>query len=378
MSDETKLFLGIIIATVAIVGGAIFFLSGSGSSNVPKADPKLLIRSDSPTVASPSASVTLVEFGDYQCPACGAYYPVVQQMLNDFAGKMTFVFREFPLPMHQNGQISAEAAVAAGLQGKYWEMHEALYSKQSDWGESTDARTRILGYAKDIGLNVDQFTKDLDSSKVKDFINRDVNDGDALGINATPTFYVNGQKIDNPPSVADFENIIKAAIADAPKPTASATEKYHTHFNFLVMLNGKPFDFTPAKYQSNNGKDLSEDIHLHDGKGDLVHIHKKGATLGEFFTSLKMKLSQNSFTDDAGNTYTVSMYVNGKQNAQFDAYEPQDMDKILITTDTGAVLVQQQEAKVADDACIYSLKCPERGKPPTESCVGGLGSDCSN
>ncbi len=379
MNDETKLFGGIILATVAIIGGALFFLSGgNGSSNALKADPTLLIRSDSPKISTSSATVTMVEFGDYQCPACGAYHPVVQQVLSDFKGSLNFVFREFPLPMHPNAPIGAAAAVAAGKQGKYWEMHDALYTKQTDWSEGTDARAKILGYAKDISLDVVQFTKDLDSAEVKSFVDRDTQDANALGVNETPTFYLDGVKLTNPASVADFEAIIKAEIQKAPKPSISPTAAYHIHANFAVNLNGKAFDFTQAKYQSSNGKDINEDIHLHDGKGDIIHIHKQKVTLGDFFSSLKMKLTKDSFTDDAGNTYAVKMYVNGKENIQFDTYIPQDLDKILITTAADKTTIGTQVSAVADDACIYSLKCPERGKPPTENCVGGLGTGCSD
>lgn len=367
MSDETKLFAGIIVATVAIIGGALFFLSGSSKSTVQKANPALLIRPDSYRLSTPSATVTLVEFGDYQCPACGAYHPVVKQLLLDFKDSLSFVFREFPLPMHPNGPISAQAAQAAGKQGKYWEMHNMLYEKQAEWSEGNDARTFILGYAKDIGLNVAQFTKDLDSTEIKNIVDRDTQDGNSLGVNATPTFYLNGEKLENPGNLADFESLIKAAINKAPKPSISPTETYHVHANIKVVVDGTPIDFSQAKYQSNNGKDLNEFIHFHDGKGDLIHVHKKGMTLKDLFDSLKLDFSDKS----------VVLYVNGKQIANYLSYEPQDLDRILVSVGTHISVVDDIK-NVADDACIYSLKCPERGKPPTENCVGGLGTGCTD
>lgn len=388
MNDEKKLFAGIIVGTIVIIGVALAFLSGnSGSSSAQKVDEKILIRSDSPKISTSSATVTLVEFGDYQCPACGAYSSVVKQVLSDFKDSITFVFREYPLPMHPNAPLAAQAAVAAGRQGKYWDMHYTLYDKQTDWSLGTDARAKILGYAKEMGLDVVKFTKDMDSDVVKEVVSRDTTDGNTLGVNATPTFYLNAEKIENPKSLADFETLVKAAILKAPKPSLGTSEKYHTHANFKVIVNGNAMDFSVAKYQEKNGKDLDEDIHLHDGKGDLLHIHKKGATLGQFFTSLGMSLTQTCFTDDVWTAFCskgatdqnkLKMYVNGKMNDSFDTYVPQDLDKIVIIYGPESEVVMNEEAKsVADDACIYSLTCPERGKPPTEECVGGLGTDCS-
>ncbi len=367
MSDETKLFVGIIVATVAIIGGALFFLSGNSSAGTPqKADMSLLIRPDSYKISTTSATVTLVEFGDYQCPACGAYHPLVKQVLSDFKSSLTYVFREFPLPMHPNAPIAADAAQAAGKQGKYWEMHNMLYEKQAEWSEGTDARKYILGYAKDIGLDVPTFTKDLDSAEIKNIVDRDTQDGNSLGVNATPTFYLDGIKLENPGSLADFEALVKAAIAKAPTPNITPAESYHAHANIKVVLDGKPIDFTQAIYQSKDGKDLNEFIHFHDGKGDLIHIHKQGVTLKDLFDSLKLSFSGKK----------VTLYVNGKEVTPYDSYEPKDLDRLLVIVGSDQTPVAQEIQSVADDACIYSLKCPERGKPPAEDCVGGLGTGC--
>ena len=369
MKSETKLFVGIIVGTIAIIAAGILLLSRSAGPAA-KVDSSLLIRADSDKIASGSGTVTLVEFGDFQCPACGVYYPVVKQVISDFSSQLTYVFRNFPLDtIHANAHIAALAAEAAGRQGKYWEMHDMLYEKQADWSENKSAKDIFVTYATSLGLNIDQFKKDIDSSDVANKVQEDINDANALAISQTPTFFLDGVKIDNPASLADFETLIKAEILKAPKPSLTQTQAYHIHANFKVYVGGKVFDFTPEKYMSLNGKDLDENIHLHDNKGDLIHIHKQGISLGEFFTSLKMKLSSGSFIDDANNSYKVKMYINGKENSQFEAYIPQDLDKILITD--GPIV------SVADDACIYSLKCPERGKPPTENCVGGLGTGCT-
>jgi protein-disulfide isomerase len=351
MKGETKLFLGIIIGTIAIVGIGIALLSKPAGST--KVDSSLLVRADSNKISTPSATVTLVEFSDFQCPACGAYYPVVTQVLKDFKKDITFVYRNFPLTdLHPNAQIAAQAAEAAGLQGKYWEMHDLLFTKQSDWSASTTARDIFAGYAQSLGMNVDQFKKDIDSDTVKNKVARDVADGQTLGITGTPTFFLDGVKLDNPATLADFEALIKAEIQKAPKPSITPTGAYHIHINFKVYLNGTAVDF--SKYNEE-----SPDIHIHNNKGDLLHIHKQGVTLSDFFTSIKMDIPK-----------TIKLYVNGKENSQGLLYVPQDLDQILLTD--GPII------SVADDACIYSLTCPARGTPPPENCPGGLGTDCTD
>lgn len=350
MKGETKLFLGIIIVTIVLIGVGIAILNRPAVA--PKVDASLLIRADSNKIATSSATVTLVEFSDFQCPACGAYYPIVTQVLKDFKKDITFVYRNFPLTdLHPNAQLAAQAAEAAGMQGKYWEMHDLLFTKQKDWSGSTSPRDIFAGYVETLSMNSDQFKKDIDSDAVKKRVTQDVNDGNTLGITGTPTFYLDGVKLENPASLADFEALIKAEIQNAPKSSVKKTEAYHIHINFKVFTNSTVVDF--SKYNEE-----SPDIHIHDGKGDLLHIHKQGMTLGDFFTSIKMDLPKN-----------IKLYVNGKENLQGLLYVPQDLDQILLTD--GPIV------PVSDDACIYSLKCPARGTPPPENCPGGLGTDCT-
>lgn len=352
MKSETKLFLGIILGTISIVVAGVMLLSRPGTTT--KVDSSLLVRSDSHKIASGSGKVTLVEFSDFQCPACGAYYTPVQELVNEFSSDVTFVYRNFPLiNLHKNAQLAAQAAEAAGLQGKFWEMHDKLFETQSEWSSTDKAKDIFIGYAETLALDKEQFTADLDSDVVKNKVAADVSDANALAIDATPTFFLNGVKLVNPATFAEFKSLVEAEIKNAPKPTAGTKETVHTHFNLAVYQSGKLFDFSLPKYQEAN-----ESIHFHDGKGDLVHIHKANVTLGDLFSSLGVSVAGSK------------MYVNGKENSTFMNYAPQDLDRILITD--GPII------PVGDDACIYSEKCPERGTPPTENCVGGLGTDCKD
>src|SRR5215469_11763593 len=133
MSNEVKIIGGIGIITLVLVVGAAMMFGGSSSSssqqNQPIKNTSALIHSDSHEINNHS-KVTLVEFGDFQCPACGAEYPIITQLLDTYKGKINFVFRNFPLSQHQNAQQAAETAEAAGAQGKFFDMYNMLYTNQ--------------------------------------------------------------------------------------------------------------------------------------------------------------------------------------------------------------------------------------------------------
>jgi protein-disulfide isomerase len=197
MSQEAKIIGGIGIITIALLFGIVFFFSNSkppvDSSGF--ADPNLLIKPDSNKIATDSAKITIVEFGDYQCPACAAAHPIVQRVLSDYPGKINFVFRHFPLPMHGNAMIAAEAVEAAGEQGKYWEMHYKVYQTQKEWSENTNPLVIYLSYARQMNLNLELFESSVTLNKYNSKIVSDKKDGTSLGVNGTPTFYINGKKM---------------------------------------------------------------------------------------------------------------------------------------------------------------------------------------
>lgn len=195
MSTETKIFLGIIIGTLVLIFGAAFFFGQGGSSttgtgdNSP-ADPKLLVKADSWKTGTDSAKVTLVEFSDFECPACKAAKPIVESLLTKYNGQIQFVYRFFPLPSHEFGFISAEAAEAAGRQGKFWEMRNKLFEISPSL-----AKSDLDQAAKGLNLDIVKFDSDLDSDAVRQKVLNDQADGNALGVNATPTFFINGKRL---------------------------------------------------------------------------------------------------------------------------------------------------------------------------------------
>lgn len=160
------------------------------------------------------AKVTLTEFGDYQCPACGKFSPILKDnILPQYDGKVKFVFLNYPLPIHQNAVPAAQAAEAAALQGKFWEMHDLLYEKQDDWVKQNNPQSKFESYAKELGLNIDQFKQDYKSQKVKDTINSQASLGDAFNIPGTPTFFVNGVQVDTSTGQDAINKAIDKALA---------------------------------------------------------------------------------------------------------------------------------------------------------------------
>ncbi len=171
------------------------------------------VSKEDPTTGNPSAKVTLVEYSDFQCPACAAYHPMVKQLLTDYNDKIYFVYRYFPLSaIHQNAMISSLAAYAAGLGNKFWEMHDMLFQTQNSWASSSKARETFIDYAKKLDLDIDKFKTDLESDKGKNFINDAYSKGLAIGVNSTPTFFLNGEKIQNPRTYDDFKKLIQDEI----------------------------------------------------------------------------------------------------------------------------------------------------------------------
>ena len=148
---------------------------------------------DSPTIAAPGAAVTIVEFLDFECEACGAAFPIVKRILAEYEGQVTYVVRDFP--NHNNSVLAASAAYAAGEQGKYWQMYDLLFGRQTSWAERQESQANVfLGFAQELGLDMTRFRKDLESGKYVDRIRRDFEAARTLGVDATPTFFINGEK----------------------------------------------------------------------------------------------------------------------------------------------------------------------------------------
>lgn len=158
---------------------------------------------------SKNAKAVLIEYSDFQCPACKAYFPIVKKIADSFKDKISIVYRHFPLPQHQNAQKASYAAEAAGNQGKFWEMHDLLFKNQNDWADKSNADALFLSYAKELKLNEEQFKKDIQSKIIRDKVYADVLSGQQAEVNSTPTFFLNGEKLENPSNLDEFKKKIK-------------------------------------------------------------------------------------------------------------------------------------------------------------------------
>jgi protein-disulfide isomerase len=143
-------------------------------------------------LGSPTATVTVEEFADFQCGACANVHPVLKNVQSVYGSNIKFIFRHFPLQMHRNAYDAAVAAEAAGLQGKFWDMQNLIFSNQQSWAGASDVRTIFVGYAERLGLDVEKFKNDILGTVTKNRVDADMQRGRALNITSTPTVYVNG------------------------------------------------------------------------------------------------------------------------------------------------------------------------------------------
>ncbi len=169
------------------------------------------INEDDHSYGNSAGQVTLIEYSDFQCPACASIEPILKTLREQYPDKLNFVYRHFPLKsIHRNAEISAQAAEAAGKQGKFWEMHNMIFEKQSAWSRNGNKDT-FIGYAQELSLDIEKFKSDLNSSEVSAKVDRDLKSGEGAGVQGTPTFFLNGEKIQFR-TLEEFVKIIEQAI----------------------------------------------------------------------------------------------------------------------------------------------------------------------
>jgi len=215
----SKQFWAVIIAIIVIVGGLLIFTGKSSGNGAPS----------NHVEGSASSGVKLIEYGDYECPYCGQFYPYIKQAMDANKDKVQFQFINLPLSSaHPNAFAGARAAEAAALQNKFWEMHDKLYEENelytqaqqqnqtyNTWINSKNPLDQyFVGYAQQLGLNTNQFKTDFASAKVNNTINADINKFKKLGLDeSTPTFLLDGKQIHPGYNVADFQKAIDAELA---------------------------------------------------------------------------------------------------------------------------------------------------------------------
>src|SRR3989344_1331780 len=207
MNTETKFIIGIALVTLIVITAGAFVLgkgNGQPKQVLDSVDQNILLANSKHAIGNPETAIKIVEFADFQCPACGQAHPIIKKVLESNKDRAYFVFRHFPLPSHKNSKSAAQAAEAAGEQDKFWEMHDLIFENQKEWSESGKAQEIFESYAQNLGLDLGKFKEDFD--KVKNPIEQDYADGNRVGVDSTPTFFINGQKY---PGVVSFEQFQK-------------------------------------------------------------------------------------------------------------------------------------------------------------------------
>lgn len=213
MNPKRTLFWSVFLIVLALIVwglAAAIQKAPANAPGLPTGTPAPVSASDHVTGPA-DAPVTLIEYSDFQCPACEAYYPLVTQVLASSTVPIRFVYRHFPLSQHPNAIPASLASEAAAKQGKFWQMYDQLFINHADWTELPDPTQVFAGYAAKIGLDTARFATDVKDPALMSKINADQDDGTTIGLQGTPTFFVNGKAIANPQSYEAFTAIIDAA-----------------------------------------------------------------------------------------------------------------------------------------------------------------------
>ena len=235
-SNSTPLLIIGVVFVIALLGGWYLYSSSKSSpatktnSTTPGTTPSrsAMIPQNAPPGAtppnmlgSPTAAVTVEEFADFQCPSCGATHPIMKQIQSMYGSRIKFIFRNFPLPMHDKSYDAAVAAEAAGMQGKFWDMHNQLFTNQKAWSADPNFREVWAGYAQKIGLDVEKWKNDMAGLPAKSRVDLDLQRGRGLSINTTPTVFINDKQVPYAEVTVDgLKQIIDAELQNAPQSQA--------------------------------------------------------------------------------------------------------------------------------------------------------------
>jgi formate-nitrite transporter family protein len=197
----------IILSVLGVALGSAWYLKRASTTTPPPSATGNTPRPNVPSLVAPGAEpphtmgpatapVKLEEFGDFECPPCGQFHPILKKMHDEFGDRLQITFREFPLTaMHPHAVSAASAAEAAGLQGKFWEMHHMLYDNQKTWHEQFDVRPTFEDYAKQIGIDVERFKREINGDLVARRITEDGKRARSFNVGGTPTLFMNGREM---------------------------------------------------------------------------------------------------------------------------------------------------------------------------------------
>ena len=187
---------------------ALYLFTGAAASEPSRTPPP---GPDDISFGPADAALSVVEYSDFQCPFCAEYAAMLTSLREKYGDQVKFVYRFYPLANHEYATITAKAAYAAFLQGKFWEMHDLLFANQKEWSESDDPRPYLDAYAESLGLDLDKFHADADAQSTTDFITQQAAEGKAGGVTHTPWFVIDDSVV-LPRSLEEFDKLIQAAL----------------------------------------------------------------------------------------------------------------------------------------------------------------------
>jgi protein-disulfide isomerase len=210
--QKSNVLPAVIVVGVCVVGILLIALGKGGSSGT--AGQVLLgvpVRESDHILGTTTAQVLVVEYADFQCPTCQVFSPMLNQLQSDEQGKVAVVYRYFPLPQHRNAVNAAKAAEAAGLQGKFWEMHDILFKNQTAWENIVEPSAFFGEYAKVLGIDTAKFASDYASNAVANRVATDEADAKRNNLTYTPTLFVQGVRITNPQTYEELKQVVEKA-----------------------------------------------------------------------------------------------------------------------------------------------------------------------
>ena len=208
---------GVLVTIVA--GALLLFRSKQAGTTAPfTTETRAIPAAVSPTARIPetlvtkspttNASVTVEEYGDYQCPPCGLLHPEIKKIVTEYGARVNFVFHNLPLTkIHKNALVAAQAAEAARLQDRFWQMHDLIYEKQNAWKDEENPRPTFTEYAREVGIDAKRFSRDIDGLEVQQHLDEDRRQAESLGVVGTPTIFIEGRQLK--PEVTTGEGIRK-------------------------------------------------------------------------------------------------------------------------------------------------------------------------
>jgi protein-disulfide isomerase len=210
--QNKMLLIAILAVALALLGLYAISRESDSDPNAPR--PELNVREDDWVIGDPTtAKAVLVEYSDFECPACGIYHSILGQLKAETGNDLAIVYRHFPLSaIHPNAMLAAHAAEAAGQQGKFFEMHDKLFINQKDWAGRDNAADIFKGYASELGLDTDQFTEDMGSSRIAKKVSESVEEARSLGLRGTPSFFLNGVSIPPVRTYAEFRQSVMSRV----------------------------------------------------------------------------------------------------------------------------------------------------------------------